>query len=86
MISREEAANIARSYAIAHDLGESVRSVVLLQEITGRVPMIYAVALDNCWIAYIENRHPLKICSSTIVVVGREQGNVIYGGSAMDEG
>ena len=86
MISREEAANIARSYAIAHDLGENVRSVVLLQEITGRVPMIFTVVLDNCWIAYIENRHPLKICSSTIVVVGREQGNVIYGGSAMDEG
>ena len=86
MISCEEAANIARSYAIAHDLGENVRSVVLLQEITGRVPMIFTVTLDNCWIAYIEDREPLKMCSSTIVAVSREHGNVIYGGSAMDEG
>lgn len=86
MISRDEAANIAKSYAISHDLSKNVRLVVLLEEITRRVPTIYPVALNNCWIAYLEHREPLRICASNIVVVGREHGNVIYGGSAMDEG
>lgn len=85
MISREEAKIIARSYAIAHGLGNNVLSVVLLQEITGRAPVKYSIALDNCWIAYIEQIGPPRLRSSTIVAVGRERGNVIYGCSAMDE-
>ena len=86
MVSREEAAEIARLDALAHGLGTSVGSVLLPEEISFRVPSLYMVDLRGCWVAYIERIGPPALRSSTIVVVRRDNGCVLYRGSANDEG
>lgn len=86
MISREQAAEIAEAYAVANRLGFGVLEVRLPEEIEGRMPFVYSVALDNCWIAYIEPPGPPAVGPSTIVVINRENGQILYGGSAYDEG
>lgn len=86
MISREQAAEIAKSDVLAHGLGIGVRAVLLPEELTGRGPVLYGVDLGDCWIAYIEQSGGPAQRSSTIVVIGRENGQVVYRGSANDEG
>lgn len=85
-ISRERAAEIAGADALAHGLGVGVRSVVMPHEITWRRPLPYGVALGRSWIAYIAQDAALALRSSTIVVVDRENGDVVYRGTAHDEG
>jgi hypothetical protein len=41
--------------------------------------------LKDCWIAYVSSRH-LALQSSQVVLVSKESGEVIYFGSANDEG
>ncbi|MBS0565779.1 MAG: hypothetical protein JSS59_00005 [Proteobacteria bacterium] len=91
MISREQATQIAEAEALAHQLGERVDRVVLFDEITWREPCLPyffspAPDLPQCWIAYIEPSGRPSIRASTIVAVHRETGEVVYRGSAGDEG
>ena len=86
MILREQAFEIARKDALANGLGRGVQAVMLPEEITSAFPALYGVSLENCWIAYIEQYGQPAIRSSTIIVLDRESGNVLYRGSANDEG
>lgn len=86
MITRDAARALATCDAKRHGLGNTVLDVLLPGEIDGRVPMVYNVSLDNCWIAYVGNSGPPALCSSTIILVSREHGAIIYRGSAYDEG
>ena len=86
MLSRDQAAEIARADAQEHQLGFDVYKVLSLDEIEGSVPSLYGVSLNGCWIAYIEPIGPQALHSSTIIVIDRASGRVVYRGSANDEG
>lgn len=84
MISRDKAAQIATSFAIDHGLGTRVYDVRLMTEIE-HSPAPYSCSLENCWIAYVEHIGPPMLCSSTIIAIDKESGQVIYSGAANDE-
>lgn len=86
MISREVAKEIGRLDALAHCLGHSVRDVRCFDEIGESMPLLYNVNLENCWVVYIEQIGHLALQPSVIVVVDRENGGILYRGSAHDEG
>ncbi|MBV5337046.1 MAG: hypothetical protein J0653_03470 [Deltaproteobacteria bacterium] len=86
MITRDAARALAMYDALRHGLGNTVLDVLLPVEIYGPFPMVYNVSLDNCWIAYVENSGQPALRSSTIILVCRERGEIIYRGSAHDEG
>jgi hypothetical protein len=86
MISREQATEIAKRDALAYELGFAIREVLLPAEITSARPRLYNVPLDNVWIAYVEQVGSFAIDSSRIVVIDRRNGDVLYRGSAHDEG
>jgi hypothetical protein len=84
---RERARRVAQQYLTTHpELGQglAIRDVYSLEEIDFRRPAIYA-QLENCWIAYVERPHS-GLVSSMIVVVSKNSGEVVYAGSANDEG
>lgn len=85
MLSREQAAVIAREEAINRQIGFEVTRVVAPEEITYPT-MLYNTSLDNCWIAYLKPLRGFFIESSMIVVIDQSTGNVRYAGSAHDEG
>lgn len=85
-VSREAAAEIAVRYARDRHLGWEVAKVLSEDEISSRKPFLFDVPLTNSWIAYLKADHPMMIQSSTIVVIDRASGRVVYGGSAFDEG
>ena len=83
MISREQAQLIAES-KLARS-GRGVRDVVSADEVA-RPPLLYAGPdLARCWIAYVDmpDRGPQE---STVIVIDRETGDVVYEGGAHDEG
>lgn len=86
VISRDQAYEIAKQDALDNELGFNVNGVFLPEEITSALPVIYGVPLENCWVAYIKSPEPLGLRSSIIIIVDRESGEVIYRGSANDEG
>lgn len=86
MITRDVARELAKYDALRHGLGNNVLDVLLPVEAYGRMPMVYNLSLDNCWIAYVENSGQSALRSSTIILVCRERGEFIYRGSAHDEG
>jgi len=88
MVSRKEACKIAKEDALAHRLGFAIRQVARLDELAFCAPNVYlaASALENCWIAYVDDPSPPGLVSSTVVVIDRETGAVVYRGSANDEG
>ena len=86
MISRERAAQIAKSEAIERSLGTDVSEILTVSELKSRPPMLYGVELVGCWIAYIASDRPLGLRSSTIVVISQATGKTLYAGSANDEG
>ena len=86
MISREQAAKIAKIEAIKRSLGTEVSEVLAFSELKARPSMLFEVELDGCWIAYIvPNRSP-GLYASTIVVISKASGKTLYAGSANDEG
>jgi hypothetical protein len=87
MISREEAAKLAVNELRARGLGTEVRVVLELRELSWRAPLLYLVPPDlaDCWIAYAAKPRPV-IAASTIVVIDKTSGRVVYSGSANDEG
>jgi len=65
-----------------------IRDVLRWEEITSRKPSMYMVrpvSLHDCWICYLEPKG-MMLTSSEIIVVARETGEVVYAGSASDEG
>jgi hypothetical protein len=92
-ITREEAWKIAEEYMAGDPKRERrpVVKVVTYQEVLAagtRPPMPYDVmgrdALTS-WIVYLEGL-PAMLGSSTIALVSRDTGQVLYYGSANDEG
>ena len=86
MISRQQAAAIAKQDDIAHQLGFDIAHVLRPDEITSRLPSFYGLSLDACWVAYVEQIGPARLCSSTIVMIDARDGTVRYRGSAGNEG
>ena len=86
MLTRKQAADVARVDAQKHQLGFRVRQVLSLDELEGRAPNLYGVSLAGCWVAYIEPVGPPGLFSSTIIVMDQASGRVMYCGSANDEG
>lgn len=102
MISREEAGRIATAYLKAafsspkglvstnvRDSHEPTISAVRNSDEVDRPPILYLASSGpkstDCWIAYV-NSHPLALQASLIVLVSKESGEVVYFGSAHDEG
>jgi hypothetical protein len=99
-ISRDEAFRIASEYVQAERartpahfserIGQthltSIREVLSSNEV-GRPPLVYGlrVPIDECWIAYLHSV-PTGIRSSQVVIVSKDSGQVLYFGSASDEG
>jgi hypothetical protein len=85
-VSREGARAIAEAYVAQRDVGaRRVRNVCALNEATPAPTLYDGPDLSNCWIAYVDT--PLRgLQSSTIVLVSRDTGEVLYAGSANDEG
>ncbi|MGH8526385.1 MAG: hypothetical protein ACREXY_19915 [Gammaproteobacteria bacterium] len=88
-ITRQEALAIAEAFLGAADHGipgRRVSKVLAPHELSCR-PAIYLVRdkLEDCWIAYVIT--PLRgLQSSSIVLVSRATGAVVYAGGANDEG
>ncbi|MBU4014258.1 MAG: hypothetical protein KJ550_12470 [Proteobacteria bacterium] len=89
-ISRSEAFDIANKYVKTCPLeeGAGIRNIVSIEEIVWRRPCIYNYSdekMKNYWIAYV-NIPKEMISSSTILLISKETGEIIYVGSANDEG
>jgi hypothetical protein len=94
-VTRQAAFKIAEDYLKAHprpncDGIEKVYTIPELEEFMIRRPCIYGLrpeTLLRCWVAYA--KRPASYCalaSSDIVVVAQETGEVLFSGSANDEG
>ncbi len=86
MISREQAAEIAKADAAANGSGTEVSNVFRVSEIDSRAPALYGIDLEHCWVAYMVDPRPPALRSSTIIAVDVESGVVVYRGGANDEG
>jgi hypothetical protein len=86
VISRDEALRVGAAEIAKRGIGTGARAAYLHSEIDWRAPLLYGGPnLDDCWIVYAE-RPITGLESSTIVLVSRETGAVLYAGSAYDEG
>lgn len=87
MISGERAQQIAEAHAAETGRG-LVDEVVAGSDLGGRRINVYgAPPLETCWIAYLRRPDlPFGIRSSEIVMICRVTGDVLYSGSAGDEG
>ena len=91
MITRESAKLIVEKYLLKSPIsGARVRHVYDISEINFQKPRIYSefpINLERCWIAYLESPiEPTPIASSFIVVISKDTGDVLYRGTADDEG
>ena len=90
-ITRESAKFIVEDYLRnSQSSGARIKHVYDMHEINFQKPRIYSelpINLEHCWIVYLESpNQPACISSSFIVVISKETGDVIYHGSAGDEG
>ena len=94
-VTRQDAIKIAEDYLKAHprpncDGVEKVDTIPELEEFMIRRPCVDGLpteTLKRCWIAYA--KRPASYCmvaSSDIIVVAQETGEVVFVGSAHDEG
>lgn len=99
-ITRDEARHIAQRYVesmsassrggVAEAISElhipEIRRVHSAEGID-RPPLIYGlrVPLEECWIAYLTSRGR-GLHSSAVVLISKDSGQVVYSGSAHDEG
>ena len=87
-MTRDEARRIASDYLRQRGRDVGIRHVLLWDEITFRKPAPYfsgSVRPEDCWVCYLESQGWM-LASSEIVLVARETGEVVYAGSASDEG
>jgi hypothetical protein len=93
-ITADEASKLAKKYAATHwsEAFKSGRRVVGLTELSPERapwPAVYAaskVPLEACWLVSFSRSDRVGLYPSTIVVVSRATGEVVYAGSACDEG
>ena len=94
-VTRQDALRIAEDYLRVHprpscDGIKKVFTIPELEEFIIRRPCVYGLPtemLRRCWIAYAGR--PADYCmvaSSDIIVVAQETGEVVFCGSANDEG
>jgi hypothetical protein len=87
MITREDALRIGRTEILARGLGTGAREALLVDEIAWSLPRIYgAPDLETYWIVYADHAPLGVLRSSDVVLVARDTGQVMYAGSANDEG
>jgi hypothetical protein len=90
-VTREQAQRIATEHLgrVLEFIGARIRRVVAWEEMTWRRPSIFNAppGIESSWVAYLEfpNEPPMS-CSSTIIIVSRTTGAVLYAGDANDEG
>lgn len=85
-INRAEASRIGAAEITAKALGSGAREALLLEELGSQPPSLYrGPDLARCWIVYAM-RQDFGIRSSTVVLISRATGEVLYSGSAHDEG
>jgi len=93
-VTRDQARAIAEGH-LAHLATQGrptgatgVREVLRLEELRFRAPVIWGFPEDrlrSCWIAYLER--PVRgLFSSTVILVHGQTGEVLFCGSANDEG
>lgn len=88
-VARDEARQIAEAYIASHPgrlAGATVSVVRSLEDDGFRRPNAYGVRLEGCWIVYLEGTSVEALKSSEIIVVCKTTGEVVYSGSAHDEG
>lgn len=86
-LTREEARAIAERAVADRGLGVGVSGVYLESELSSRRPTLYGGPnLDDCWIAYVDRGWSTGLRSSLIVLISKRTGEVLYAGSANDEG
>jgi hypothetical protein len=91
-ITREQAARIAAD--VLHFSAErdayNIGRVVAFDELRGAPPAAYicsSESIEDCWIIYLERKTFFNgVCSSTIMLVSKLSGHMVYFGSAGDEG
>ena len=49
------------------------------------MPYGFRAPISDCWIAYVEEP-TLILRSSTVVLISKDSGEVVYSGAAKDEG
>jgi hypothetical protein len=79
---------MAANYLRAHGWDAQIREVLGWDEIALRKPSPYTaqpIHLAEAWICYVR-LEAMQLGSSEIVIVSRETGDVVYAGSASDEG
>jgi hypothetical protein len=86
MVTKEQAQAIAAAYLRTRGLAERVREVC--DGADGGPRGLYGVPdLATCWIVYLVHPHSGRgLYSSTILLVEKAGGVVVYHGSARDEG
>jgi len=86
-ITREEARAIAEEF-LSHSPvpldGNSIGEVHAVPE-AGSLS-IYGAPVEECWIAYVNRPFTGIVRSSTVLLISRRTGKVVYAGSANDEG
>lgn len=87
-VSRERAWEIAEAYV--RDIAgwsdiKGIRTVVDWDEITWRKPQVFNRPLEGCWIVYVD-RIGHGLWSSTILLISQKSGEIVYAGTAEDEG
>jgi hypothetical protein len=94
-VTRQDALRIAEEYLKAHprpncDGFEKVTTLTELEEFKIRRPCVYGLTpqtLRRCWIAYAGRLVGYcMVASSDIIVVAQRTGEVVFCGSAKDEG
>lgn len=87
MITREAARAIVDEYLRQNDSGRTTTGPgVAVDEHPGTLTYWpHKVPLEDCWIVFIDSP-PIGITSSTVAIVEKESGDILYVGSAYDEG
>ena len=89
-ISRKEAKKIIESH-ISSILEQYVKieKIISSDEASHSLPNIYNLKepIDDCWIAYLKFpiRYSVGFQSSTVIIISKKTGEVIYSGTAYDE-
>lgn len=85
-LDRAEALRIAVKEIQSRGLGSGAKEAFLQEEIGVTFPGIYSCPnLAECWIVYAD-APILGLQSSSVVLISRTTGAVLYAGSAYDEG
>jgi hypothetical protein len=89
--TRADAERIAREYEAAD--GRSLDGLEFhaygVDEINWQQPCLYGVddtEVERSWIVYVRHSTLVMLKSSYIVIVSKNNGSIIYAGSAHDEG